>query len=220
VQNTFASGLASPTALAFDNSGNLFVGTSNSIQEFTPGGVQSTFASGLDDPLGLAFNSAGDLFESDNGSGNIYEFMPGGAQSTFASGLPSPVGLAFNTSGDLFESDNDFGAIFEYTPGGVQYEYDGGFLHPFGLAFNGAGDLFVTTAGVGGAIIELTTSNGFAEQIGYISGLDYTTYLAFQGETLPVPEPSDLGLVIILSIPILVHRRRSYEHRGTPCKET
>jgi hypothetical protein len=64
-QSTFASVSLTPNALAFDNSGNLFVttgigtGLGGEIQKFTPGGIQSTFATGLVNPMALAFDSAG-----------------------------------------------------------------------------------------------------------------------------------------------------------------
>ena len=114
-ESTFASGLNSADALAFDSAGDLFVACwgvgefpptgDGYITEITPGGAESTFATGLSSPSGLAFNSAGNLFEADYDSGNIYEFTPTGAKSTFASGLDGPMGLAFNGAGDLFVAD-------------------------------------------------------------------------------------------------------------------
>src|SRR5438105_4423846 len=57
VKSTFASGLNTPTGLAFDASGNLFEAdqASGRIFKFTPAGAKSTFASGLNEPSGLAF---------------------------------------------------------------------------------------------------------------------------------------------------------------------
>jgi len=132
--------LSSPTALAFDSAGNLFVSDHESIYEYTPGGVESTFASGLVDAQGLAFNSAGDLFAADTDTGNIYEYTPGGVRSTFASGLGGSDGLAFNSAGDLFASAGNH--IYEFTPGGARSTFASGLSVALGLAFNSAGDLF------------------------------------------------------------------------------
>ena len=105
VASTFASGLNLPVSLAFDASGNLFVGNTGNgqITKVTPGGVESVFASGLATPEGLAFNASGDLFEDDYASGQILEFTPGGTESIFASGLNAPLGLAFDASGNLLQ---------------------------------------------------------------------------------------------------------------------
>ncbi|MGB7768758.1 MAG: hypothetical protein WBN22_07875 [Verrucomicrobiia bacterium] len=104
-QSTFASGLAIPFALAFDNTGNLFEADAGSgtIYKYTPNGTQSTFfASEPFFPVALAFNSAGDLFAGcltdDNESatgGYILEITPSGVKSTFASSFGEPRGLAF-----------------------------------------------------------------------------------------------------------------------------
>ena len=105
------------TSLAFDGTGNLFVGYyghDNSgnyggfIYEFiaSPGALSTTptlFASGLGIVTGLAFDASGNLFEAEYGNstnnGLINEFLntPGGLSSTpvlFASGLETPVGMA------------------------------------------------------------------------------------------------------------------------------
>src|SRR5262245_48927703 len=48
VRTTFVSGLTSPSSLAFDRTGNLFVAdVSGTIYKFTSAGVRSTFALGL-----------------------------------------------------------------------------------------------------------------------------------------------------------------------------
>jgi len=122
-QSIFASGLT-PTALAFNSAGDLFVankgignGPSPSISEITPSGTQTTFATGFTDPKGLAFDIVGDLFVADNATGNIYEFTPGGVRSTFASGVYGN-GMAFDSAGNLYVSDGS--TIYKYTPGGAQ----------------------------------------------------------------------------------------------------
>lgn len=60
-QSAFASGLHAPNGLAFDGTGDLFVGQSEddngsggsgtgAILKFTPGGARNIFASGLNNP--------------------------------------------------------------------------------------------------------------------------------------------------------------------------
>ena len=142
------SGLEDPFALAFDSSGDLFIGAEARIIEITPGGTQSTFASGMATSA-LAFNNAGDLFAG-VGS-NIVEITPDGIKTTFATlGLQQDVrALAFNSAGDLFaaESALGMGAIFEYTPGGTRSTFAASISAPNGLAFNAAGNLFASSVG-------------------------------------------------------------------------
>jgi sugar lactone lactonase YvrE len=206
-RSVFASGLNDPSGLAFNSLGDLFEADygSDLIYEFTPGGVQSTFASGPGfGAAGLAFNSAGDLFVANGGGdGIIYEFTPGGARSTFASGLDFPMGLAFNSAGDLFESDYGSGNIYEFTPGGAQSTFASGLDFPRGLACNSAGDLFEADVGTGG-IFEFTPGGAKS----FFGGGYTPTSLAFQGEALPVPEPSVFGLVAVGVTAFLVRHRK------------
>src|SRR5690349_13241841 len=59
------TGLAGPTALAFDTSGNLYVSNSNgnTIRKFSPSGTDlGDFATtGLNQPRGLVFDTSGNL---------------------------------------------------------------------------------------------------------------------------------------------------------------
>jgi sugar lactone lactonase YvrE len=159
----------------------------------------------LENPVGLAFDRAGNLFVAD-GSGNIYEFTPGGTRSTFASCL-SPTSLAFDIAGNLFEGDwgggqsTISGSIYEFTPGGTQSTFASGLENPVGLAFDRAGNLFVADGS--GNIYEFTpggTRSTFA------SGLE-PVGLAFQGETLPVPEPATLFLLGLGGLAVMRKRR-------------
>jgi hypothetical protein len=57
----------------------------------------------------------------------------------------------------------------------------------------------------GGNIYEFTPGG---TQSTFASGLELPEGLAFQGETLPVPEPSALGLPAVGATALLVFRRR------------
>ena len=160
VRSTFASGLGTPFALAFDRAGNLYEGDfeSGTIFKFAPDGTKSTFASGLGNPFALAFDSAGNLFVANVSSsqkglpiGVIYKFTPDGVRTTFASGIFES--LAFDKAGNLFVStgDTDFydfpingsGKIYKLTPNGVRIYLCLRIDLPSALAFDSAGNLFV-----------------------------------------------------------------------------
>jgi hypothetical protein len=118
--------------------------------------------------------------------------------------LSYPLGLAFDSAGDLFESDLYSGNIYEFTPGGVRSTFASA-VSPDGLAFNSAGDLFEADWDSG--TINEFTPGGVRST--FASGLDYPVGLAFQDETLPVPEPSVLGLVAVGTTALLIRRRHN-----------
>jgi hypothetical protein len=120
--------------------------------------------------------------------------------------LSTPVGLAFNSTGDLFVGSVGNGNIYEITPTGEQSIFASGLgslLVPAGLAFNNAGDLFVAPRG--SSIYEFTPGG---IKSAFASGLNGPAYLVFQGEGLPVPEPSVLGLLAVGFSALLIHCRK------------
>ena len=177
MRSTFASGLNTPTGLAFDKSGNLFVAAdaeSGVVYKFTPAGMRTAFASGLPYPDSLAFDRAGNLFVAATGANivlngtNIYKFTPTGVRTIFASGLTFPVALAFDSAGNLFVADGGTGydiivgaAVYKFTPSGVRStvasENGQVSVIPNGLAIDSADNLFVSD-GVSGSILKFTPS--------------------------------------------------------------
>jgi sugar lactone lactonase YvrE len=131
-----------PEGLAFDRTGNLFVGDqSGHIYKFTPDGTRSTFVSvPFFDLEGIAFDAAGNLFVVRGNEGAVVEITPGGVESVFASGLGLPAGLAFDSTGNMFVADpeggtNGAGVIFEITPNGDKSIFASGLNDPLELAF-------------------------------------------------------------------------------------
>jgi hypothetical protein len=72
-----------------------------------------------------------------------------------------------------------------------------------GLTFNSAGNLFVAHFS-SGTIYEFTPGGA---QSAFASGLGGSTFLAFQGVTLPVPEPPAFGLLAVGMFGITLLRR-------------
>jgi sugar lactone lactonase YvrE len=143
--------LNSPTALAFDHSGNLFVAdhAAQTIVKLTPDGTRSVFVTGvrLSDGNGLAFDAADNLFVlSPSGvyhvGGTILKFSPDGTRSTFATGVGLPYSLAIDASGNLFVSDWDTGSIYKLTPKGEKSTFATTEIAAKILACDQAGNLF------------------------------------------------------------------------------
>ena len=143
-QSTFASGLEGAWPLAFDRSGNLFVGEnptgSGSILKFAPDGSHTTFKT-FPPPsssiTALAFGPGGDLFLLRGGA--ILKVRPDGSSTTFATGNFTWSSLAFDTAGNLFTGQSAYNAndpaILKFTPNGTATTFATGVLLPWALAF-------------------------------------------------------------------------------------
>lgn len=109
VTNNFATGLNAPLGVAFDSSGNLYVGNGTaatpSIEKITPAGVRSTFVSGstvVGNTQDIKIDSAGNVYNCDRTNNRINKFTPAGVRTTYASGITAPVGMAFESTGKLY----------------------------------------------------------------------------------------------------------------------
>ncbi len=94
-----------PDALAFDSTGDVFVGNFNSttVCEFYPGSTTpNRTLTGVDQVSGLAFRD-GDLFAASINNGTISEFNPGSlSPNSTLTGLNGPNAMEFDSNGNLF----------------------------------------------------------------------------------------------------------------------
>ena len=113
IVNTVAGGLAAPTAVATDSTGNAYVlergntpGTAD-VRIILAGGGSSTFAipqgAGLSNPVALASDAAGNWFVVDGTSGTIARYgADGSVNLNFVTGLVSPAAIYADGFGSLF----------------------------------------------------------------------------------------------------------------------
>ena len=98
-----------PTSLAFDAIGNLYVTANGTIQRVAPGGGTATtyvtLPLGFNNNHGLAFDSGGNLYASDVGKSTILKIAPDGSISTFATLLSGGSGLTFDGHGNLYVTE-------------------------------------------------------------------------------------------------------------------
>jgi sugar lactone lactonase YvrE len=149
-----SSGLNSPTAIAMDGAGNLYV--SNTLNVVIVPNEQGTLnsadmspvsISGLSSPSGLAVDGGGDLYVADAINGNVVELSDlGGAPITVASGLSSPQALAVDAGGNVYVAANN--QVSEYPFGGVSpIPMGSGYTNPDGVAVDASGAVYVSDSG-------------------------------------------------------------------------
>jgi len=192
VVSTFASGLTEPTGIAFDSSGNLYVGCETvvngflqpAIDKITSNKTVTVFASDLTDHVeDIAFDKSGNLYAATSnasalqGGGAIDKITPSGGKSIFVTLPPTSIvgdvgltGLAFDGQGNLFAAD--FKTIYKITPSGsastfvtlpnVNQFNDADIV---GLAFDKAGNLYADA----GNVIEQISPAGAIRQFAAVN---------------------------------------------------
>jgi hypothetical protein len=204
MQITFVSGIkiGRPRGLAFDSSGNLFVGLEpltpsdnphGKLLKFSPLSQQSVLGNAANHAgfEGVVTDSAGNVFALASSQtfpfpGTIYKFTPNGTRTVFGNTPGQSFGLAFDSAGNLYAADSNDAIIYKFAPDGTRTIFAGPSAFtstqgPTGLAFDSAGNLFVTTEGNPGndAILKFT-SDGLSEST-FATGLTQPRGLAFDG---------------------------------------
>jgi hypothetical protein len=151
--SVYASGLANPYAMAFDQGGNLYVAEDivGSIVRISASGDVSVFASGLPALRALAFDNNNNLYVATGNSpetSSIMMFNPSGRAAVFDSGqsdplLDQPQGLAFDAQGNLYASTLN-GGIERFSAAGPGILFASGVYTS--LASDNAGGIYATHA--------------------------------------------------------------------------
>jgi hypothetical protein len=184
-KGTFASGLSSPSGVAVDGNGDVWVTDSgaNRVVEYSASGRKlrefgrsGSSAGVLNDPTAIAVDASGNVYVADTGDNRAEEFTGLGkfvrAYYTANSvGFENPQGIAVDGKGDVYISDTENNRVAEFSASGdyiraVTTDMSG----PEGLAFDATGDLWVANAGQydagGEQAVELSTSGSTLIKIG------------------------------------------------------
>ena len=178
--------LNSPSAIALDSSGAIFVANSksNSLSKLTSSGTVRTFvpaSAGLDVPVALAFDSSGNLYVANSGNDTVSKVTPLGAVSTFvpdSAGLSDPDALAFDGNGNLYVANNGDSTVSKVSPGGTVTSFlAAGTISgpPNCLAFDSSGNLYVGNFNNG--TVDKATTDGTVST--FVSGILTLSSLTF-----------------------------------------
>ena len=138
------AGVATPTALALDAAGNLYIAdsTTNSILRYDANGNLSTFVSSLDNPVALVTDQLGNLFVAQDGvtAVNVLQIYAGGQQAVFAGGgaiaapnnVPAtsakfvhPSALYLSPTGTLYVADRGAFRVYSINASGTIRRFAG-----------------------------------------------------------------------------------------------
>jgi hypothetical protein len=162
---TITNGIASPSGLGVDSSGDLYVAnlSANSVAVYLPPYTLAptiTYAGGFYDPVAVAIGADGSLYVSDYSDGLLVEYPPHSTKPSKSISLPGrPDGLALDGRNNLFvayESYDFFSGVLEFAPGstsgkdlGIRVGFAGG------LSFDSSGNLLVVDESAGAQSINV-----------------------------------------------------------------
>ena len=164
----YKAGFSAPTALAFDQAGNMYVAnwSGGTVSKVDTAGNITTFASIAGSPAGLAFDKQGVLYVSDYRN-SIYRVTADGKTSVFAAGLHTPTGINFNKKGELLVTNRSSNEVVKISPGGDISIFANGFHTPVGVVEHPDESVYVANYGGGiskvdknGAVTTVATDFG------------------------------------------------------------
>ena len=172
-QTAVDSGFSSPSGVAADGAGNIFIAdsTSNVVQEILAAGgytTVKTLGSGFSCPRGVAVDGGGNVFVADSCNNAVKEIVAIGGYTTvktLASGFSAPAGIAVDGRGNVYVADTGHHVVKQIAVAGgyTAVKTLGGStanIYPNGLALDGSGDVFVADSS-DNTIREIPASGGY-----------------------------------------------------------
>lgn len=180
----YKSGFSAPTALAFDQAGNMYVAnwSGGTVSKVDVAGNTTTFASISGSPAGLAFDKQGILYVSDYRS-SIYRVTADGKTSVFATGLHTPTGINFNKKGELLVTNRSSNEVVKISPGGEISVFAKGFHTPVGVVEHPDESVYVANYGGG---ISKVDKNGTVTTVATDFGTPGCGIVVFNRDVLAV----------------------------------
>ena len=211
LQSTLGSGLMTPTQVAVDALGNVYIADpgQGKVLEYAVGSSAAvSVGTGLTSPTGVAVDGAGDIYIADSGTGSVYEvpFGPSGlnaaGQVTLVSGLgTSGLNLAADGLNHLYVADpsngqvvklSDIGASTASNLGQAETALTAGFTAPSAVATDAVGNVYIIDGVnlfelVGGAGAPVTLLNNLSGATGLAVDPSGAVYVSSASGTTRIP---------------------------------
>ena len=211
LQSTLGSGLKTPTQVATDALGNVYIadpGLDKVLKYAAGSSTAVSIGTKLTSPTGVAVDGAGDVFIADSGTGSVYEvpFGPSGlsttSQVTLASGLGT-AGLRLAADGldHLYIADPSKGRVVKLSAisastasnlGQAETMLTTGFTSPSAVAVDAANNVYVIDGVnlfelVGGAGAPVTLLNSLSGATGLAVDPSGAIYISSASGTTRIP---------------------------------
>jgi streptogramin lyase len=142
----YVTGLNTPTGIAFDSAGNLYVAdySAYNVTKITPSLIKTPFISSLNGtPQQIAFDPNGNLWIAGSGSiDEIKKVTPTGVATSYPA-LNDPYGIAIDASGNVYYSEAISGSIKKIDINGIVTTFATGLTQPNGMVFDKSSNLIV-----------------------------------------------------------------------------
>ena len=213
--SAIGSGWKTPTGIAVDSAGNVYVAdsTTNTVSEYAAGSPTATaIGTGLSKPSGVAVDGAGNVYIGDSGNGRVVEVPAqngapaSAAQTVVYTGTSGATGLAVDSTGSLLIADSGNAKVSRLvnTNGAPNAGYRAvlgtGFTAPVAVATDSAGDTFVAdqTANTVTEIAALTkvqsvVGSGYSHPSGLAVDASGSVYVADPGNFRLIKIPLENG---------------------------
>jgi sugar lactone lactonase YvrE len=146
-----SNGLSSPSGVAVDGAGNVYIADygNNAIKKWTAANdtVTALVSSGLSSPYGLAVDGAGNVYFADNGNNAIKEWTAanGHVVTLVSNGLNSPQCVALDSADNVYFTDTGNSLVKELvvSNGSVITLVSSGLNQPNGVGVDAAGNVYI-----------------------------------------------------------------------------
>lgn len=210
---TFASSVGRIRGMTFDNAGNLYASSGNTILKFTPSGTKSTyFSTSLSSPWGITMDSSNNLFGVNFSNSTLFEITSTGSylSTSLYNNNISYTSTPSNPTGIIAAKTGGFYITFATPSSGLLYmaslnyrdtrdvtisSYASTSIE--GLAYDSSGALFIA-GGNSDGIVTKYGSGAYVSGLNTPSGLAVGPYIVAEPNSLISTIFSGFLLIILI----------------------